>query len=287
MLVWCAATAGCAELRGRKKIQEGNAAYNQGDFAAAVQRFNEAALYVPAMPLLWLNRGYACRELIVPGAAAEVNQKAAQCALQSFKKLRELAPDDSRGDRLYVQTLLDVGEYKTIERTFTLRHERDPQDLDVVLVLEQVFQKMGRWREALSFYRKAAALRPNDAEAQYAVGTYIWQILQSHGGGAAFGEYDPRPRPEQPPGPGSRPSRPAPPPFGPDDIVGPERLALAEEGIHYLGRAIELRPHYPDALTYMGLLYRQQSFALFDDVPAWERAVSQAVALAARAAEKP
>jgi tetratricopeptide (TPR) repeat protein len=183
-----------------------------------------------------------------------------------------------------VQTLLGVGEYKTIERTFRLRHERDPNDLDVVLVLEQVFQKLGRWREALSFYRKAATLRPEDAEAHYAVGTYIWQVLQSHGGGPAFGEYDPRPRADQPSGSSPRPPRP---PVGPDDVVGPERLALAEEGIHYLGRAIELRPHYPDALTYMGLLYRQQSFALFDDATAWERAVAQAVALAARAAEKP
>jgi hypothetical protein len=68
--------------------------------------------------------------------------------------------------------------------------------------------------------------------------------------------------------------------------VGRERLALAEEGIRHLGRAVELRPHYPDALTYMGLLYHQQSFALYDDVVAWERAVSQAAALAARAAEK-
>lgn len=282
LLLAVAGGGGCAQLRGRKKIQEGNAAYKDGDFAQAVRRFNEAAAYVPEMPLLWLNRGYACRELIVPGARADVNRQAALCALDSFKKLRELDPSDPRGDRLYVQTLLDVGEYKTIERTFGLRHERDPNDLDVVLVLEQVYQKTGRWREALTFYRKAAALRPNDAEAQYAVGTYIWQILQARGGGPAFAEFDPRPHPEQAASPPAHPR----PPVGPEDIVGPERLALAEEGIRHLGRAVELRPHYPDALTYMGLLYRQQSFALFDDVPAWERAVAQAVALAARATEK-
>ena len=270
---------GCAELRGRKKIQEGTVAYKGGDFPLAVARFNEAAAFVPAMPLLWLNRGYACREMIVLGANATRNRPAALCALESFKRLRELAPDDPRGDRLYVQTLLDVGEYKTIERTFTLRHDKNPGDLDVVLVLQQVFSKMGRWREALEFYRKAAALRPRDAEAQYAVGTYVWQTLQARGGGALFGEYDPRPRPD-------RPTLPR-PVSGPADIVGPERLALAEEGTRYLGRALELRPRYPDALTYMGLLYRQRSFALFDDPDAWRRAVERAVAFAARATEKP
>lgn len=279
-LVWLASLTsigGCVELRGRKKIQDGNAAYKVGDFTLAIARFNEAAAFVPEMPLLWLNRGYACREMIVPGADGTRNRSAALCALESFKRLREL--DDPRGDRLYVQTLLDVGEYKTIERTFTLRHEKNPNDLDVVLVLEQVFSKMGRWREALAYYRKAAALRPRDAEAQYAVGTFVWQTLQARGGGAPFGEYDPRPRPDRP-----LPPRPA---SDPDDIVGPERQALAEEGIRYLDRALELRPRYPDALTYMGLLYRQESFALFDDTDAWQRAVSRAVGLAARAAEKP
>jgi tetratricopeptide (TPR) repeat protein len=279
LLLLLASLGACAELRGRKKIQEGNAAYRGGDFATAVARFTEAETFVPDMPLLWLNRGYACRELIVPGANTTVNRSAAQCALESFKRLREIAPEDPRGDRLYVQTLLDLGEYRTIERTFSLRHERNPTDLDVVLVLRQVYSKMGRWRDALVFYRQVAALRPKEAEAQYAVGTYIWQVLQAHGGGPILAQYDPRPRPD----------RPVPPrPVGaPDDIVGAERVALAEEGIRYLARARDLRPGYADALTYAGLLYRQQSFALFDDAAAWERVVNQAVAFSARAAEKP
>jgi tetratricopeptide (TPR) repeat protein len=294
LLALCAllAAAGCSELRGRKKIQEGNAAFKSGDFAAAVARFEEARVFVPQMPLLWLNRGYACRELIVPGAPPTVNRTAGACALDSFKRLRELAPDDPRGDRLYVQTLLDLGEYPTIERTFLLRHERTPGDLDVILVLQKVYTKLGRWRDALAFYRKGAALRPADAEAQYAVGTFIWQVLQSHGGGPAFAQYDPRPRPPDQATPSgsaaaasgvASPPRPVP---GADDIVGGERVALAEEGVRYLGRAVALRPHYTDALTYMALLYRQESFALFDDPAAWERVVDQAVASAGRAAHR-
>lgn len=283
-LVASMALGGCAELRGRKKIQDGNAAYERGDFAAAVARFDEAAALVPDMPLLWLNRGYACRELIVPaavGAPGEADpdgahREAARCALESFKRLRQLSPADPRGDSLYVQTLLDLGEYRTLERSFSLRHEKNPTDLDAVMVLRQVYYKLGRWREALDFYRKAAALRPTDAEAQYAMGTFVWQLLESHGGGAAFADYDPRPRPE----------RRSPPAGASGDIVGGDRIALAEEGIRYLERAIALQPRYPDALTYIGLLYRQESFARFDDPAAWQAAVSQAVVFASRAGEK-
>ena len=267
---------GCSELRGRKKIQEGTAAYKRGDFAGAVTRFKEALVFVPDMPLAWLNLGHACRELIQPGASSGENRAPALCALDAFKHVRELQPDDPRGDRLYVQTLFDAGEFKTIERTFSLRHEKTPNDLDVVLALEQVYVKMGRWEDALVFYRKAAALRPQDPEPAYAVGTYIWQLLAARGGGPTVDAYDPRPRPE----------RPAAPVAGPGDIVGPARVALAEEGIAHLQQAVAVRPRYTEALTYIGLLYRQESFALFDDPAAWQRAVEQASTFAGRAMEK-
>jgi tetratricopeptide (TPR) repeat protein len=299
---------GCGELRGRKKIQEGNAAYKRGDFVAAVARFDEAAGDLPELPLLWLNRGYACRELILPGAGGAANRQAAQCALESFKRLRALAPGDPRGDTLYVQTLFDVGEYRTIERTFSLRHERNPGDLDVILGLEQVYARMGRWRDALAFYRKAALLRPADAESQYAVGTFAWQVLQAHGGGPAAIAYDPRPgRQAASATGGSRkpsprrddsvdlpqaavaaPAAPPPPPApAPGDIVGDERVALAEVGIDYLQRALALRPHDAAAATYIGLLYRQQSLAYLDrsQASAWQAAVAHAQEYTARAAE--
>jgi tetratricopeptide (TPR) repeat protein len=277
---------GCAELKGRRKIQEGNAAYKRGDFVEAVARFDEAAAFVPEMPLLWLNRGYACRELILPGAAGASNREAAQCALESFKRLRDLAPGDPRGDGLYVQTLFDVGEFRTIERTFSLRHERNPRDLDVILGLEQVYYKLGRWRDALKFYREAASLRPSDAEAQYAVGTFAWQVLQARGGGPAAVEYDPRVG--RPAGSPEHPEVPHPPPERPDDIRGDERVALAEEGIDYLQRALALRPGYTDALTYIGLLYRQEAIGYLGrgTLDGWQTAVAHAQEYGARAAER-
>jgi len=49
-----------------------------------------------------------------------------------------------------------------------------------------------------------------------------------------------------------------------------------------------LRPHYPEAMTYLALLWRQKSFGLFADPPAGQAAVDRAndwqkKALAARA----
>ena len=58
-----------------------------------------------------------------------------------------------------------------------------------------------------------------------------------------------------------------------NDITGALRVELADEGIRYLQAALRLRPRFPDAMTYLGLLYRQKSYAYFADVAKWQEAV--------------
>jgi hypothetical protein len=60
------------------------------------------------------------------------------------------------------------------------------------------------------------------------------------------------------------------------DIVSQQRVDLADKGLEYLQKALALRPKYAEAMVYMNLLYRQRSFALFDDPPEWQKAVDHA-----------
>jgi hypothetical protein len=137
-------------------------------------------------------------------------------------------------------------------------------------------------------------IRRNDPEAFYGVGTFIWQILSTKGGGPEMAAYDPRPR-LPPPGetpqipasdkdvkgkvkaaPPPVPVAPPPPVPGPGALSAPLRAELADDGIRYLQEAVRLRPRYPEAMTYLALLYRQKSFSFFDDVKQWQAAVDQA-----------
>jgi tetratricopeptide (TPR) repeat protein len=283
------ALAGCAQVRGRKLIQEGNELYKKGRYAEAVARFEQAEGLVPELPALWLNKGYTCRQLIIPGAPDPASRRAVACALEAFRRLGALRPDDARAEQLTVQTLFDADDFAALEARFLAQSRAAPDDVAVVLGLQQVYYKWGRWPQALAWSRRAAALRAGDAEAQYRVGTFVWQLLSSKGGGDEMAAHDPRPRPpaegEIPTGragvgrkqmKSETPTAPPPPPTAPGDITGPERAALADEGIGFLEKALALRPHYPDAMTYLALLYRQKSFALFADPTAWQVAVDRA-----------
>ena len=316
-----AGAGGCRAVRGRKMIQDANELYRLGRYQEAVALFHQAESFVPELPVLWLNEGYTCRQLVVPGGRSDESRQAAACALDAFAHLKQLRPDDPRGDQLYVQTLFDAEDLPALERLFLERTQRRPDDLDAVRGLQQVYYKSGKWPAALQWSRRAAALRPQDAETQYDVGTFIWQLLSMRGGGAEMVAFDPRPKlvendqnadedadadadageaAAKPGRKAKRPARadagptlraPAPPPGAPTDIAGPLRVELADEGIRYLERALALRSRYPEAMTYLGLLERQKSFAYFAEPDRWQAAVDRArdwqeKAVAARAGSR-
>jgi len=290
--------AGCSEVRGRKLIQEGNELYKRGRYAEAVAVFERAEALVPDVPELWLNKGYTCRQLIVPGSPDPGSQRAVACALAAFKRLGQLRPGDARADQLTVETMFDANQFHELEVLFLERNRQKPDDVDVVRGLQQVYYKSGRWAQALEWSKRVAMIRRNDPEAFYGVGVFIWQILSAKGGGPEMAAYDPRPRlppaGEAPPAPPEIPARgknvkakvttpPAPVPVappapvsGPGALSGPLRAELADDGIRYLEEAVRQRPRYAEAMTYLALLYRQKSFSFFDDVPKWQAAVDKA-----------
>ena len=189
-----------------------------------------------------------------------------------------------------MQTWFDTDAFATLEKNFLERAARAPDDYDVVHSLQEIYYKWGKWPQALEWSTRAAALRPNDAEAQYGVGTFIWQVLAARGGGPDMAAYDPRPRPapEGDEAVAAKPKRrgksdepemvpPPPPPASlPGDVTGKARVDLADQAIAHLEKAIALRPHYPDAMTYLALVWRQKSFALFAEPAAWQQAVDRA-----------
>src|SRR4029079_15885858 len=186
---------GCSEVRGRKSSQAANELYKRGRYQEAVSAFESAEALVPNLPTLWLNKGYTCRQLIAPGGRDPESRRAADCALTAFQRLHELAPKDPRAEQLTVQTWFDTDDFATLEKNFLELWASTPNDYDVVHSLQEVYYKWGKWPQALEWSTRAAALRPNDAEAQYGVGTFIWQILASRGAGRDMAAYDPRPRP--------------------------------------------------------------------------------------------
>jgi len=264
LFVLATGTFGCSEFRARQQAREGNRHYLEGNYSAAVLAYSAAERLHP-MPVISLNKGLACRQLMIPGAKSRQNEQAVDCALGAFRRLKEQRPSDARADQLYQQTLFDADRFDALAQLYAAKLRDKPDDLAALNGLIQVHSSSGHWDEALHWTKERAARAPSDAEAQYAVGVLIFTRLFEKGGGTEQSAYDPRPG-------GSA----KPPLVTAGDITGPERVALAEQGIAYLKKALELRPSYAEAMTYLGLLYRQLSFAYFDQPAQWQAAVDAA-----------
>ncbi|HWA73749.1 MAG TPA: hypothetical protein VG937_15495 [Polyangiaceae bacterium] len=212
------------------------------------------------------NKGLACRQLMLPGSKSAENERSVDCALSAFRQLKKLDPSDVRADQLYQQTLFDADRFETLVGVYSARLQVAPNDPVAINALIQVYSRWDRWDDALHWTLERARREPQNAEAHYAVGVFIYNRLYARGGGTEQSSFDPRPTAERKPAPA----------FSPSDISGAQRIALADQGIEYLQKALELRPNYADALTYIGLLYRQKSFAFFDRPSDWQAAVDSA-----------
>ncbi|HYQ00263.1 MAG TPA: hypothetical protein VER96_16415 [Polyangiaceae bacterium] len=267
LLVLLAAVSGfgCSEFRARQQARQGNKHFLEGNYAAAVGAYSAAEQLHP-MAVISFNKGLACRQLMVPGAKSKQNEQAVDCALHSFQQLKQQSPKDPRADQLYQQTLFDADRFDALAQLYLAQLQRTPSDLAALNGLIQVYTNSGRWDDALHWTIERATRTPRDAEAQYAVGVLIYSHLFEKGGGSEQSAFDPRP--------GGPPK--IQPVTNPGDITGPTRVALAEQGIEYLKRALAIRAAYGEAVTYLGLLYRQESFAYFDQPAKWQATVDTA-----------
>jgi len=313
LLIVAAVTAGgCTELRGRRRIREGTRLYREGNYGAARDAFASATELVPQIPQAWLGEALSCRQLITPGATTPANDRVVDCALAALGEVRTRWPQDNRGETLYVQTLFDADRFPALVSLYEERLKKDPSDLAAVNGEIQTYTRWNHLEESLAAYQKKAALLPNDAEAQYSVGVFIWQQLFQRGGGPDKAAFDPRPDPNAPgaseaatqngkgkgkkkkdkrakgkhkagasepaAAPGAPPEEPHKPPplFSVGDITGTQRAALADLGVKYLQRALALRPQYREAMVYLNLLLRQKAMAYFTRPSLWQACIDEA-----------
>jgi tetratricopeptide (TPR) repeat protein len=271
-------SSGCDQVRGRRLLQQANAEYHDGNYKEAVRIFKEAEQFLPDFPLLHLNKGYTCKQLIVPGAKTPESIVGADCAIKSFKRYMDLKPEDPRGEMLYTQTLFDADRFSTLAEMYEQRYAANHKDSMSVAGLMQVYTKWEKMDEALKWYQVNLEIKPNDAEAYYGAGTFIYNQLLTKGGGTDKQNWDPRPG-------AVNAAASAPPVWVESDIQGQQRVDLAEAGIRYLEKAVELRPMYTDAMAYVNLLWRQKAFAMFDQPAEWQLAIDKSTEWAKKTME--
>ena len=190
-------------------------------------------------------------------------------AVERFKTAVELDPTYANA-RLYLATAY-MSQYipgaespenaqmaKAAYDQFLKVLEQDPKSTVAIASVASLFFNQKKFDEAQEWNRKLIAVDPNNKEAFYTLGVIVWtRAFQVNAEARAkLGM-----RPEDP-GPLKDPKLRA--------ALRDKNLAMIEEGMKDLQRALEIDKNYDDAMAYLNLLYRQRA-DLQDSSEAYKR----------------
>ena len=216
--------AGCSKLRARDLLNKGVASFKEAQFDKAVEDFKQAKELDPDLlnARLYLATAYASQ--YIPGAPSDENMRHGQEA---------------------------IAEYKGVL-------EKDPSNLSAIDGLASILYQMAgqpfdqkKFEESKSYHQKHIALKPQDPQPYYSVGVIDW-ALAYRGNTEMRAEYNKAHINKQVKDTDSLP---------PD--VRKEYTekygAMVDDGIKALQTAVQLKPDYDDAMTYLNLLYRRKA----------------------------
>jgi len=212
------AAAGCTKLEARDQLNRGVTAFKSASFNEAIGHFQKAIELDPTLVNAKIYLATAYQSQFIPGAPTPDNMRMAQQALAEYQKVLD----------------------------------QDPNNANAVVGMARLNYDMGDLNQAQSDYQRALTISPSDPNAYYTLGAIAYQ--KTHKGILA--------------------ARQA---AGVTDVtaamVGKKATAatkkackelsasdgaIIDDGITQLKKAIELRPTYDDAMTYLNLLYRDK-----------------------------
>jgi tetratricopeptide (TPR) repeat protein len=224
LLTLVAGVSGCNKLRARDLLNKGVASFKNAQFDSAVEDFKQAKELDPDLvnARLYLATAYASQ--YIPGAPSDENMRHGQEA---------------------------IAEYKDVL-------DKDPNNLSAIDGLASILYQMAgqpfdakKFEESKAYHQKHIALRPQDPQPYYSIGVIDW-ALAYRGNTEMRSDYNKAHINKQ-----VKDTDPLPPDVR-KDYTG-KYQGMVDEGIASLKKAIELKPDYDDAMTYLNLLYRRKA----------------------------
>jgi len=223
-LILVAGISGCNKLRARDLLNKGVAAFKNAQFDAAVEDFKEAKDLDPDLlnARLYLATAYASQ--YIPGAPSDENMRHGQEAIAEYRGVLEK----------------DSNNMSAIDGLASILYQMAGQPFDPK-----------KFEESKSYHEKHIALKPQDPQPYYSVGVIDW-ALAYRGNTEMRSEYNKAHINKQ-----VKDTEPLPPDVR--TAYAQKYGAMVDDGIANLKKAVELKPDYDDAMTYLNLLYRRKA----------------------------
>ena len=207
----------------RQALNQGVQSFKNGQYGTAIWDFQRAKYLDPDLmnARLYLATVYAAQ--YIPGAPGEANQELGRKAVEEFRGVLEIEPQN-------LSAMDGIG-------SILFQMAGTPYEPDEL-------------KESKSFHQKHIQINPNDPEPYYWVGVIDW-TLSFRANNELRARYNQSAK-------GQVPDRDPLPDAQRQEYVR-ECGSMIEEGIESLKHAMALRPDYDDAMAYLNLMYRRKA----------------------------
>lgn len=203
----------CQKLKSRDQLNKGVQAFKSAQYADAVESFKTAVELDPNFPTARLYLGTAYMQQYIPGAESPENNRMASAARDEFMKVLE----------------------------------QDPNEKTAIASLASLYLNQKNWDESEKWYRKYAAVDPNNPVPWYSQGFIAWSKWYPVYGKTLndIGMSQEHPEPIK------------------DKKLRAELAAkygpVIDGGLQALDKALQIDPDYDDAMAYENLLIRERA----------------------------
>jgi len=282
------AGAGCARVRAKAAMKDGNKDYKEENFKKAVDDYERAVKAEPNFSEAWFYLGSSHQAQYRPGKDTPDNEAQLEAAIEAFKKSLETNPAQTPAQKTVRQNALAAltgiysddpyKNYQEAEKYAQQLVTDNPNDPKNLYALANLYEKFNKIPEAEAMYKKVTEQNPKDAKACGALAGFYnkpnWDET-----GAPWVEGSDKARrakfdlaigvleqcanidPNDPSGYQKVASYYWDKAYRDPLLTDEQKNTYADKGMENVDKALALKPDYFEAVIYKGLLYRVKAGA--------------------------
>jgi tetratricopeptide (TPR) repeat protein len=216
---------GCDKIKSKQEIKKGNEFLKAAQYQSALAAYDEALRLDPDETKLHKHIGISYMGMYQPGSKHPKDLEFAQKAIDNLKQYSAAYPEDTKSLEYLVSMYLNTERYDDAIAFYQNELlKRNPKDVKAMQSLARLYFKKGDFDNGVLWLKKQLEIEGNNPEVYYLIGVQAWDRSYN------FPDLDPA-----------------------------LRAKAVEDGLQALNKAIELKPNYFEAVSYINLLYREKA----------------------------
>jgi tetratricopeptide (TPR) repeat protein len=216
---------GCNKIKSKQEIKRGNEFLKAAQYQSALAAYEEALRLDPKETKLHKHIGIAYMGMYQPGSKHPKDLEFAEKAMDHLKKYIAAYPEDKKALEYLVSMYLNTERYDDAINFYQNDLlKRDPKDSKAMQSLAMLYFKKGDFENGVKWLKQRLTIEGTNPEVYYLIGVQAWDRSYNF-----------------------------------PDVNPEERARIVEEGLQALNKAIELKPDYFEAVSYINLLYREKA----------------------------